>query len=164
MDEDTEKEINIDITKIIAGVVVLVLIVGGFLMAIDYLIISTGPMQSIPVPLGLYQENKTNTSVTIFVSSAPDGALVNGTCFTFTDNCSVLRLDKITLHNEAGIEVAISDGYSNWHYVNGSSEDTLEYTYGMTIEVENYGGISIGDRITIYSTEEYFRATEVIIS
>ena len=34
----------------------------------------------------------------------------------------------------------------------------------MKIEIEHYDGITIGDRVTISSSEAYFGTTEVIIS
>ncbi len=161
MDEDMEKEIGKDITKIVIGVIVFVSIVGS-LMAMPYLIVRTGPIGDV-APNGLDICNRTNTSVTFLVSSAPPGAMVHGSIYRLIHEGDVAHIDNIRLYNPAGIEVAFCDNNSDWQYINNASENTLEYTAGMKIEIESYGGISTGDRIVQSSNGYYFATNEFII-
>ncbi len=158
MDDDMEKEIGKGFTKIIAGVIVLILLFVG-LMAFLYVYPGTGGYNSpyCPPPLGL--EAQRCMPPTFLVSSAPDGAMVKGSIFVIIHNDNISQIDKITIYNSTGVMVAFCDGNEPWHYVNNASADTLEYRPGMKIVVE-YNDISSGDSLTITSSEDYFGVTE----
>ena len=100
--------------------------------------------------------NRTATSVTYGVTDAPDGARVAGTKITVSEEGVPNSIDLCRLFSPAGIEVAWFTPETDWQFVNGSSESTLEFVAGMKIQITVDEGISVGNVITIFSTEEYF--------
>ena len=126
---------------------------GKWYLYMGYTEYNTGTYE---VPLGLAQQSKTATSVTILVAEAPDGALVNSADFVFTNGQPVPSITNITLYNAAAQEIAWSDGTS-WAFASGYSA-SAEFQAGMTIRI-TADVISSGDALLITSSDLSFGTT-----
>lgn len=124
------------------------------------MVIGMTPTGKLVAPLGLNGSGHTTTSVTLLVSSAPDGAMVEGTQFSLDHNNGIGIIDSATIYDGNGAPVAWYNGTA-WEY-SGFTADTLDYSPGMKIIV-SAPAISSGDILTISSTEEYFLTTEFVI-
>ena len=110
-------------------------------------------------PLGLSDAGRTTTTFTILVASAPDGAMVDGTQFSFTHDNSVTAIDSTTVYGADGIEDASWTSATGWVYTVGNTADTLEFNPGMKITISTTA-VSSGDTLIISSSEGYFGTTE----
>ncbi len=112
------------------------------------------------VPLALSGSGRTTTSFTMLVASAPNGAMVEGTQFSFTHNHQVGTITNATVYSGSGIPTAWYNG-TFWEY-SGTDADHLEFDSGMKIVV--YAPeISDGDGLVISSSEGNFQATQITI-
>ena len=123
------------------------------------MVIGMGDVEDIASPLGLSDAGRTTTNATMLIASAPDGAMIDGTQFSFTHDNEVKQILTATVFGADGSVVATWTG-GVWTYVGvGASADTSDYNPGMKITVET-AAITSGDTITISSSEGYFGTTE----
>ena len=123
------------------------------------MVIGMGDTGTVEEPLGLSSAGRTTTSFTMLVASAPDGAMVEGTLFSFTHNNAVTPVTSAIVYTAAGIPAGWWNG--TWAY-SGYTADTLEYSAGMKITI-TAPAVSNGDVLTISSSEEYFSTTTYTI-
>lgn len=113
-----------------------------------------GGIEPIKNPLGLNQQFKTSTSVSLLVSSAPNGALVHSTAVSLSKGGVPTQVSNVTLYTSSGAMMAwYSDG--SWNYADGFDADTAKFAPGITILV-SADDISSGDVVTFSSEEKYF--------
>ncbi|MCK5024666.1 MAG: type IV pilin N-terminal domain-containing protein [Thermoplasmata archaeon] len=123
------------------------------------MVIGMGDVDDIASPLGLSDAGRTTTTFTVLVASAPDGAMVDGTQFSFTHDNAVGAVTNATVYDAGGIEVAWWTSATGWVYATGGTADTVEYNSGMKIMITS-GAVSSGDTLTMSSSEGYFGTTE----
>ena len=129
------------------------------------MVIGMGDVDDIASPLGLSDAGRTTTNATMLIASAPDGAMVAGTQFSFTHDNAVGAIVSATVFGADGVMVATWTGgvWSYWESdgttTDADGADTIDYNPGMKITIET-NAISSGDTITISSSEAYFGTTE----
>lgn len=115
------------------------------LAAVLYVMVM-GMISSSPAPdkpLGLNQETKNNTAVTVVISWAPDGARIHGSVISLTHD-GVPGKANATLYSQNGTVMAhYSDG--EWH---GLPSNDTEYNEGMILKI-TAAAVSHGDSISI---------------
>ena len=121
------------------------------------MVIGMGDTGTINEPLGLNDAGRTTTTFTMLVSSAPDGAMVEGTTFSYTHSNAVTPINAAVIYTAGGVPCAWWNGTNPWVY-SGYTADTLEYNSGMKITI-TAGAVTSGDKLTISSSEEYFSTT-----
>ena len=99
------------------------------------MVIGMGDVDDIASPLGLSDAGRTTTNATMLIASAPDGAMVAGTQFSFTHDNAVGAVLNATVYGADGIVVASWTG-GVWSYETGESADTTDYNPGMKITVQ----------------------------
>jgi flagellin-like protein len=126
------------------------------------MVINMGDIDKIPNPLGLNEQFKTSTSVSLLISSAPNGALVHSTAVSVAKNGVPTQVNNVTLYTSSGTMMAwYSDG--SWSYADGFNADTAKFAPGMTILV-SADSMSSGDVVTFSSEEKYFMPTTHSVS
>ncbi len=103
--------------------------------------ISSGPAPD--VPLGLNQQAKSNSTVTVLISLAPDGARIYGSILSITHD-GIPAKANATLYSSTGTLIA---NYTNgeWH---GLPNNDTSYESGMILKI-TAAAVSHGDSITI---------------
>ena len=145
----------------IAGIIIVILVICSFVV---YLTFNKGS-PNLGEELSMFNlMNRTATSVTYGVTNAPDGARVAGTQISISQKGVSNPIDHCRLFSPAGNEVAWFTPETDWHFVNGSSESTLNFVAGMKILITVEEGISVGNVITIFSNEAYFGTSTLTVS
>jgi len=143
------------VSPVIAVLIVATVVV---LAAVAYvMMMDRSHPEVIPVaPLGLLQENKTTSSVTIKISSAPNGATTDGASISYIHNGTLIPLTA-KLYDVAGSEVA--------HYDASGFNATVPLTKGMTLVITptlpTGTSVSDGDLIVITSNQHTFATSTV---
>lgn len=150
---------NDAVSPVIATILMVAITV--VLAAVLYvMVIGFGGDTGIDTPMGLNQQGKNSTAVTILIASAPTGAKIDGTTVSVTQNGAPVAVSTVTVYNSAATVIAT---YSSgaWSYSGGETVDTATFTAGSTIVVDMGVGNSIsnGDTIVFTSTESYFGTT-----
>ncbi len=124
------------------------------------MVIGMGDVDDIASPLGLSDAGRTTSTFTMLVASAPDGAMVAGTQFSFTHDNVVGTIVSATVYDASGVVAAYWSG-GTWVYNGTLDQDNLEYNPGMKITIQTVtDGVSNGDTLIISSSEKYFGTTE----
>jgi hypothetical protein len=150
----------------IAVVLVIVIVVVVVIAATLLFFFRPHTVNGYEAPLGLVQQSRTSSSVTILVASAPNGALVDGSEIYLMNDDWPVSIEGASIYWPNGLIAADYNSLSGivgWAYHNGANRNTLEFQAGMTILIINYG-ISNGDELTFYSMEEYFGTTTITIN
>lgn len=150
------KKDNTVVIVVIVVVIVLLLVVLGPVLYV--MVIGMGGDTGIETPLGLNQQSRTTSTVTILISSAPNGALIDGTQISLTSGGTPTAIISVTLYSAAAVPVGIySPATGTWSV--GTNE---EFQAGMTIVI-TAPGITNGDVLTFSSIEEYFGTTTLTV-
>ncbi len=112
---------------------------------------------NIETPMGLTQQGKTTTNVTLLVASAPTDAMIYGTSVSLTKSGTPTPVTNITVFNSAAVQVAWYNGVS-W-VVGGGGNDVEAFKAGTTIRINVAAGISSGDKLVFSSSEGYYGTT-----
>ncbi len=153
---------------IVAVIVVVVLLVVGVSFLYVMVIDGDGGYHS-ETPLGLNQMSRTHQTVTLLVTVAPDGALVDGTQISITSEGMPKSIMDATIYWPNATIAAYyyaQGGIIGWSYYNGASRNTLEFQAGMTIIITTdsvINGITYGDRLTLSSYYGYYGTTTFTI-
>jgi hypothetical protein len=123
------------------------------------MVIGMGGDTGIETPLGLSQQSRTTTTVTILIASAPNGALVDGTQISLQSGGTPMAITSATLYTAAAVPVGTYIG-STGTWILGS---TVEFQAGMTILI-TAPSISNGDVLTISSMDDYFGTTTLSVN
>ncbi len=100
------------------------------------------------------QEDRTTTTISLSVVTAPNDAKVEGTRTTITHDGLPSPINNATVYSLTGTPAAWSDG-EVWSYANGYGPDSLKFKPGMTIVI-TADEISNGDTIKLSSAENYY--------
>lgn len=103
--------------------------------------ISSGPAPDMP--LGLNQQTKSNTTVTVVISWAPDGARISGSLISITHDGTPAQANA-TLYSSTGAVIA---NYTNGEWHDLPNNETT-YENGMILMI-TAAAVSHGDSITI---------------
>jgi len=122
----------------------------------------TGSNTNIQTPLGMTQQSKTTTNVTLLVSSAPNGAKVDGTTISYTHDGSPTAITSAKVYDASGSVAATYSG-GTWTYSGSYTADNLNWQSGMQLEIQ-VTAVSPGDSITISSSTNTFGTTSVNVS
>jgi len=156
--EEVESKPNVG-KKIIAIAILFILIV-----AATFLIIRWGEnSDEPPIPLGLSDQGHDNTTVFTMIKSAPTGALIDGSIYSFDHNNVEVPVDKVTVYWPNATIGAVYTPINGWLFTHGTNAAELTYKPGMKIDVIVNAGVSPGDRLTVSSIEEYFGPTIHVI-
>ncbi|MBU4071331.1 MAG: type IV pilin N-terminal domain-containing protein [Candidatus Thermoplasmatota archaeon] len=126
------------------------------------MVMNLGGIDKIEKPLGLNQQFKTSTTVSLLISSASSGALIDSTAVSITKSGVPTGVDNVTVFTPSGSEMAwYSDGA--WTYADGFDTDTAKFNVGATVLI-TASAISSGDVLTISSGQNYFMPTSLNVN
>ncbi len=154
------KKDNTVVIVVIVVVIVLLLVVLGPILYV--MVVGFGSDGHIETPLGLNQMSRTISDITILISSAPNGALVDGTQISLTSSGTPTAIISAVVYNAAAVQVATYAG-GMWVFYGQATRDNTEFQAGMTIVITSYG-ISNGDVLTISSMYDYYGTTTLTIN
>lgn len=113
-------------------------------------------------PLGLVQQERTQTSVSFLLASAPSTAQVEGTDVQINHDGTPTPVTNVTIYTASAMLAAWYDPITGWEYSTDFSSNDLDFEEGMTIVVYS-GSISNGDEITL-SNVGYFQTSSINVS
>jgi hypothetical protein len=145
------------LNKIFIIISVILLIIGTFIV-----ITNLTQQNNRNSSNNMFIGNLTSNSVTIYISSMPQGAKVEGTHVFYDTLEGRLVIEKINVYDAAGNIVVSSNYPLNWNYVDNENSSYLLFEAGMKIEIF-VPSVHIGDVITIVSIEEYYGAMSVTV-
>ncbi|MDO9537908.1 MAG: type IV pilin [Thermoplasmata archaeon] len=123
------------------------------------MVINIDTNNELRTPLGLNQQSKNTTAVTLLVSSAPNNALVTGSTVSLLIDGTPRTVTNAIVY-QAAIPIASYDGATaTWTYSGGENADTATFSAGAAILVYSASGLTSGDSIIFSSTEGYFEQT-----
>ncbi|MFO7618097.1 MAG: archaellin/type IV pilin N-terminal domain-containing protein [Thermoplasmata archaeon] len=122
-----------------------------------------GESGGIETPLGLNQQGKTTTSVTVLVSSAPTEAKITSTSISLTKAGTPTPISNATVYSAGAVVMATYDGTA-WSWGTGYTADTAMFAAGVTIKIDVAAGVSSGDKIVLSSSDKYYGTTTFTVA
>ena len=153
---------NKDAVSPVIATILMVAITVVLAAVLYVMVIGMGGDTDIETPLGLSQQSRTATTVSVLVADAPADALVDGTAISLVHDGTPTAITSATIY-WANATIAATYIAGTWTYLNGATAATLDFTAGMTIVV-TAGSISNGDDLTFSSTEGYYGTSTLQIS
>ena len=115
---------------------------------------------TITTPLALNQQGKTSSTVTIGITSAPNGATTDGVSISYTPKGGTPLGATATLYSAAGTVVA---NYTS----TGFDDTTVSLTSGMTLVITpnlpSGTSVSPGDVISISTSQNTFGLSKLTV-
>ncbi len=154
---------NKDAVSPVIATILMVAITVVLAAVLYVMVIGMGGDTGIETPLGLNQQpGRTSTNVTVLISSAPNGALIDSSTISLVSGGTPTQIQQATVYSSAAIIIGTYNGATGlWTGVGNT-----EFTAGMSIVIQTVDppGVSNGDVITFASIEEYFGTTTLTVN
>lgn len=123
----------------------------------------TPPVIEGGTPLGLLQQGKNTTSVSILVADANTDAKVHGTEISLSHDNVPTQITGAAIYDSSALKAAEYAPGSGWTYLGNYTADNLNFHEGYILVVSS-ASISAGDKIVITSAEGNFGPTTFNVS
>jgi len=125
------------------------------------MVMGFGPGPDWNLGITFDQEDRTGSTISLSVVTAPDTAFVEGTSTTITHDGVPSPVNNVTLYGLTGVPVAWNSG-DDWTYADGYDADSLKFREGMTVLI-TADSIENEDIIKLSSEEAYYRVSKFTV-